>query len=536
MVLGYAHALTRSQAGLFSAVASAFIIEVHSHLLPDPNDETAALLRVLIHKIDNTTFGNDPPTLPQWTGPPHTIVRVQAILFASLFVSLFSAFLAMLGKQWLYQYTWTDRRGSVIERSQNRQRKLDGVVAWYFDHVVESLPLVLQIGPFLLGCALSLYLWGIDITVASVVLGISSLGATFYLLIVVAGMASESCPYQTPGARNMRYIFLPALRSAPSLISKFSVLAFTRFSDLIQASRCRSVFSSWKYRLKWSWHSALSILPRLMWVPVLLPIALVTDLCNLGLAMGRLLVASGRTAYHRFIDTSYTHTDVLGQQSTTLDLRCVSWMLRTSSDKVVHLSTLEHLATMTMLANSDPTIVVDCFNVFVSCFKVNDHKVVVMKGMERLAAVSTLCFFNTVSHFYVLDPTLGILEDVRRRYTKIFPTQAHFHVHQFSHILNAIHDLFTQPQWASQSFQWATYEPSTYERIAVAHNLTKVALLGYQGMQRAKVPRWILRFAFHSLSLDPLPPTSVVADCLSIIAIDLGCDISNTRTIESDER
>ena len=118
---------------MFSAVTSAFIIEVHSHLQQDPNDVTAALLRVLIHKIDNTTFGNDTPTLPQWTGPPHTIVQVQAILFASLAASLFSVFLAMLGKQWLNRYASTDLRGTAIERSQNRQRKLDGIVAWYFD-------------------------------------------------------------------------------------------------------------------------------------------------------------------------------------------------------------------------------------------------------------------------------------------------------------------------------------------------------------------------------------------------------------------
>ncbi|KAF9789704.1 hypothetical protein BJ322DRAFT_980551, partial [Thelephora terrestris] len=87
-------------AGLFSAVTSAFIIQVNSQLQPDPADETAALIRVLIYKIDNTTFGSDVPTLPQWTGPPRTLVHVQAILFASLAAALFSAFLAMLGKQW----------------------------------------------------------------------------------------------------------------------------------------------------------------------------------------------------------------------------------------------------------------------------------------------------------------------------------------------------------------------------------------------------------------------------------------------------
>ena len=41
---------------------------------------------------------------PQRTGPPHAIVQVHAILFASLTASLFSAFLAMLGKRWLNRY------------------------------------------------------------------------------------------------------------------------------------------------------------------------------------------------------------------------------------------------------------------------------------------------------------------------------------------------------------------------------------------------------------------------------------------------
>ena len=52
---------------------------------------TVALLHVLIHKIDNTTFGNDTPALPQWTGHPRTIFHIQAILFASLVLMLFDA-------------------------------------------------------------------------------------------------------------------------------------------------------------------------------------------------------------------------------------------------------------------------------------------------------------------------------------------------------------------------------------------------------------------------------------------------------------
>ena len=108
--------------------------------------------------IDNITFGNEVPTLLQWTGPPLAMVHVQTILFASLSASLLSAFLAMLGKQWLDRYVSTDNRWSAIDRCQNQQRKLDGIVAWYFDSMMESLPLILQVALLLLGCALSRYL------------------------------------------------------------------------------------------------------------------------------------------------------------------------------------------------------------------------------------------------------------------------------------------------------------------------------------------------------------------------------------------
>ena len=172
------------------------------------------------------------------------MVNVQAILYASLTISLFSAFLAMLGKQWLNRYVSTDMRGSAIERSQNRQQKLDGIVAWYFNSVMESLPLMLQVALLLLGCALSRYLWEISITIASVVLGVTSFGVLFYIFIVVAGAVSEGCPYQTPGSQAIRYLAPKGRLAAPAI-----------------SSALRSLFSESKViykitinlRYDWSW-------------------------------------------------------------------------------------------------------------------------------------------------------------------------------------------------------------------------------------------------------------------------------------------
>ena len=283
--------LTRLQAGLFSAVTSAFILDVQPQLQPDTADETIALLRVLIYKIDNTTFGNDPPSLPQWSGPPHAIVQVQAILYASLAASLLSAFLAMLGKQWLNRYASTDMRGTAVERSQNRQRKLDGIFAWYFDHVMESLPLMLQIALLLLGCALSRYLWEINTTVTSVVLGVTLFGIIFCLFVVVAGTTSESCPYQTPGSRALRYMG-PRILSAPSVIA-------SAFKNAFKESRAVRTI---KINIQWH-HSRWSrgnIIPFLKDMVRELPRTLAIDVYHLGRAMTRPLVAFIRRVHGAF--------------------------------------------------------------------------------------------------------------------------------------------------------------------------------------------------------------------------------------------
>ena len=505
--------LTRTQAGLFSAVTSAFILDVQSRLRPDAGDETVALLRVLIYKIDNTTFGNNTPTLPQWTGPPHAIVQVQSMLYASLTAALLSAFLAMLGKQWLNRYASTDMRGTAVERSQNRQRKLDGIIAWYFDHVMQSLPLMLQIALLLLGCALSRYLLEINTTVASVVLGVTSFGLIFYLFIVVAGTASETCPYQTPGSHTLRYL----VHSAPSIIAS----AFRNVSRESKAVRTISV----NVRYYRPWWSRRKIMPFLMDMVREFPCALVTDIYHLARAMIRPLAAF----IHQVYGTSSAPELGSDHQTTVLDLRCISWMLQISLDKIIRLSALKHLMAVAVLPDFDPTLVADCFSLFIGCINVRDRKVVIMHELEELATAAAMCFLRTFHHLSVMDPTSSVLVDLRRRHIGIFPFVPEFGSLPFYSTMARIHDLV-------RDVQWGNHRPSTPGYIPAARDMAEAARVGYRKGQRREVPSWTLHFAFRSLSLHPPPPSPVIADCLSIIAIDLGCDVSNIGSTTSDER
>jgi hypothetical protein len=505
-------------------MASAFIIDINSKLQPNRNDETTALLRVLIHKIDNTTFGNDPPILPQWTGPPRTIVHVQTILFASHGISALSAFLAMLGKQWLIRYASTDVRGSAIERSQNRQQKLDGIATWYFDHMIEALSLMLQAMLLLFGCALSLYYWEINTTIMSVILGVTSFGLALYIFIVIAGMASESCPYQTPGSRIFRHIFRHVLRpTLRSVISKFPIFV----SSISRSTWCCWLPIRWWSTLVQPWYSTENIISTLLLL-FAIPIAPVIDAYRLVQFAVRSLVDVGRAAYRWFASTFSPQAHGPDQETIVLGSRCISWILQTSLDKAVHLSTLKYLATMTTPTNFDPALIRHCLGVVISCINVKNHKVVITQGLEELAALSAVCCLHIISHLSVMDPVPRVLEDIHQRYTRAFPPAINFNGLP---TLGAVHWVFHSPPMfrrfqgeARWPVQWEGYNPHDDEYIIVAHALMRLTRSEYRRRQHEKVPRWLLRFALYSLSRYPLPPTSVVANCLAIVAVDLGYD------------
>ncbi|KAJ7896850.1 hypothetical protein B0H13DRAFT_2522334, partial [Mycena leptocephala] len=82
-------------AGLFSAVSSAFIIQIQPEIQSDP---TQALLTFLVQNMTGVAA----PALPmsQPTGPTMTVVIAQGILYVSLLSTLLAALLAVLGKQW----------------------------------------------------------------------------------------------------------------------------------------------------------------------------------------------------------------------------------------------------------------------------------------------------------------------------------------------------------------------------------------------------------------------------------------------------
>ena len=112
------------------------------------------------------------------------------MLYASLAASILSLFVATLCKLWLNHYASVDMQASAIERSMNRQRKLDNLNTWHFHHVVQLPWLMLQVALFLLICAFFRYLWAADTILVWTVPGLTASIFSFFFLIIALGRSS----------------------------------------------------------------------------------------------------------------------------------------------------------------------------------------------------------------------------------------------------------------------------------------------------------------------------------------------------------
>ncbi|KAJ7770548.1 hypothetical protein B0H16DRAFT_1881547 [Mycena metata] len=190
-------------AGLFSAVSSAFIIQIQPQAGPDA---------------------------------PTIFVAAQSLLYISLLTTLLAALLAILGKQWLMYYQAAGSRGTIEERGLERQRKLDGLRRWKFDAVLQMLPLLLQLALLLFSSALSLYLWTLHRSIAAIVLGLTLLGLGSYIALLATAIASPDSPFQTP--------FVPPARQAiASVLQALAVIRrrWRRLAKRLAASLARVI-------------------------------------------------------------------------------------------------------------------------------------------------------------------------------------------------------------------------------------------------------------------------------------------------------
>ncbi|KAG8697625.1 hypothetical protein FRC09_007746, partial [Ceratobasidium sp. 395] len=190
-----------TQAALFSAISTAFVIESSKNLKPDPSEATAASMLVVVsvlHAIAEGRPANTSPegsnNVPEFT-PPFAAVCVNTLWFLSLSLGVSVSLVAMLAKQWCHSYM-SGRTGQPHVQARRRQRRLDGLERWKMAGILSFLPTLMH-----LSLSLTIYLWSIHTTVAIPVLIITTLTFVFYVATTILPVGNPHCPYTTPLSR-----------------------------------------------------------------------------------------------------------------------------------------------------------------------------------------------------------------------------------------------------------------------------------------------------------------------------------------------
>ncbi|KAI0738698.1 hypothetical protein C8Q80DRAFT_1113622 [Daedaleopsis nitida] len=206
-------------AGLFSAVLTAFNIESYKLLQEDPEESTASLLERISMQLAGP-IPNIPASSPFI--PDARSVRINILWFSSLVLSLVSASIGILTKQWLREYI-SSTASSSRENARIRQLRQEGFVRWQIPLTIALLPILLQVAMVLFFAGLLDLLWSLHPAVAGVVTVLVTISLSFLVFTTFLPTIRSDCPYKSPQAMG---IFL----LAQAMIRLMSLVALQLYS------------------------------------------------------------------------------------------------------------------------------------------------------------------------------------------------------------------------------------------------------------------------------------------------------------------
>ncbi|KAF8904592.1 hypothetical protein CPB85DRAFT_1205993, partial [Mucidula mucida] len=152
-------------AGLFSAVVSTFVCQTFQTLQVNPNE----LIYVIIHElldvqraIDEHGPGSSKMVSRSDTSfhPSRTATWVNALWYVSLTLSLITALIAALTKQWIHHYMNYVQLGTPRARARVRHFRFIQLQEWHVPAIIGLLPVMMHI-------ALGLFFAGLVILLGS---------------------------------------------------------------------------------------------------------------------------------------------------------------------------------------------------------------------------------------------------------------------------------------------------------------------------------------------------------------------------------
>ncbi|KAK7434385.1 hypothetical protein VKT23_020230 [Stygiomarasmius scandens] len=193
-------------AALFSAVVTTFVIKTIEALEPDFDQITAQVTATfmkeqiqILRAAGNVTAINSIPnsTIDLNGVSSSKDLWINGFLFASLSLSLATALISVLVKQWLQAYASLSS-GNAKERAMIRQFRFSGFEKWGMQGIIGGLPLILHasLGLFLVG--LALYVSQLHSSLCWIVVVITLLSFIMYLGSIILPLIWIECPYRIP--------------------------------------------------------------------------------------------------------------------------------------------------------------------------------------------------------------------------------------------------------------------------------------------------------------------------------------------------
>ncbi|KAJ3527246.1 hypothetical protein NM688_g8154 [Phlebia brevispora] len=194
-------------AGLFSSVLTTLVVESYQSLSPDKMDTVIELLGRIANQTAGYTISvntvnstipavTTPPQSDTSSGPPFLLRRANQLWFSSLILTLTTASLAMLVKQWLREYLALDYTSSR-ERLRACQFRYPGLQHWFVFEIAGTLPLLLQfaLGLFFLG--MCFFTWSANPGLGQMSTGLISGWVFLFMSATILPISSPRCPYKT---------------------------------------------------------------------------------------------------------------------------------------------------------------------------------------------------------------------------------------------------------------------------------------------------------------------------------------------------
>ncbi|GJE87284.1 hypothetical protein PsYK624_033670 [Phanerochaete sordida] len=187
--------------GLFSAVVTGFVIPAYGLLQADVSQTSAELLFRITSQLDGRVVGTAPNPLDNNFRPTASARWINSLWFVSLLLSLSSALLGILSRQWIRQYlSWNSSTAESRENVLVRQIRFEAWEVWKTHLFIASVPTLLEIAIILFVSGLVVFVWSIDLVLAVVVANSAFLFLLLFTILTILPSFYKCCPYRTPTA------------------------------------------------------------------------------------------------------------------------------------------------------------------------------------------------------------------------------------------------------------------------------------------------------------------------------------------------